>query len=111
MSHKGRILNYNADLFEVEENRDPNDKMKFIQRLAMDDCPEARRFEIPSDNPQGLSLDKSSIVATFSMPSNYVPDNDALAKGIHKTDLTIENTQMFSSFDFRFLFEPCCAKL
>jgi hypothetical protein len=97
--HTGKIFNYNADLYEVEENKDPNEKMTFISRLALDDCPEVRRFELPNDNTQGLCLDKSTIAAVFTIPSNFVPDNDVLSKGIAKVDMTVENSKIFSSFD------------
>ena len=97
--HDGKLLNYNADLFEVEENMDPYENMRIITRQAMDDDPEVRRFEIPNDNDKGLCLDKSTIATEFTIPSNYVPDNDVLAKGIAKVEMTVENTKMFATLD------------
>lgn len=99
MINNDELLVYNSDIYEVEENKDPYEKMNFISRLAMDDSPELRRFEIPTDNPQGLCLNKCMISASFVIPSNYVPDNDILAKGISKLDMSIQNTKMFSSHD------------
>jgi hypothetical protein len=87
------ILAYQSDAVE-----DPYEGYKVVSRLPTYDCPDMVRFEVP-EHPLGLSLKDSKLKAKFTIPSNYVPDNDVLAKAIQKFDLIIQNTKLFASFD------------
>ena len=87
------ILAYKSDPIN-----EPYDGYKVISRLPAYNCPDLVRFEVP-ECTLGLSLKDSKLKAKFTIPSNYVPDNDVLAKAIQKFDLIIQNTKLFASFD------------
>jgi hypothetical protein len=43
-TNHGNLMAYNGDRFEVEENQDPYQGYKVVPRMALDDCPDVRRF-------------------------------------------------------------------
>ncbi|CAG5104169.1 Oidioi.mRNA.OKI2018_I69.chr1.g1126.t1.cds [Oikopleura dioica] len=101
----GNLMFFRGRKRELKETLDPYKGYKVVPRLGKNDCPEITRFEVPDDK-YSLKLSQCMFGCNFKMPSNYVPDNDILSKGIKKWTLSL---QILGSF--RLLTQPSMATI
>ncbi len=107
--------NYGNLLYYVNKpsTDDPYSNYKVVSRLATRPLTGQRQYEIP-DDPLPVKLDRCRWLTWMTIPSNFVPDNDFVAKSIKKLTFNIMNQPIFEAFTEGWqytIFNHCVKKL